>query len=339
MSAGSVSVDPYHLSTVHRPQHPEIPRRPPHEEAQSLADVYRMLLERLVVAQEELERDQESWALMLLRAQQATPPDLDLDAQIFLLRDGLDLRVREYEEECRRLDMVELRLRRCIDEAEAALELDAVEASGLMDPRLRERLVEQRRVIRLQQDELDQMRFERDVLGDDAIRLREEWKEIGDEVDFGDEGFQASTRETEAMRPENLVNEVLRLGPHSEAEPPSAGGQGRAEADTAASGGVSAGRGGGVAVGRGGGVSVGRGGGIAVGRGGAGVAVGRGGGVQVDAQTDGSAEGPPDGPESDVSQQSRRRSNPMLVGRRPTPRRSAQAQSRRSASGRDFVFG
>ncbi|CAK9032291.1 unnamed protein product [Durusdinium trenchii] len=50
----------------------------------------------------------------------------------------------------------------------------AVQQAGLVDEVLAARLVEQRRVIKLQQEELDQLHFEHQVLAEEASRLREE---------------------------------------------------------------------------------------------------------------------------------------------------------------------
>ncbi|CAE7491951.1 MCTP1 [Symbiodinium sp. CCMP2592] len=93
---------------------------------------------------------------------------------VFLFLDGLELRIRDFEEGCYKLSLAERRLSRCLDDLESQLELEAVQQSGLVDEVLASRLVEQRRVIKLQQVELDQLHFEHQVLAEEAARLREE---------------------------------------------------------------------------------------------------------------------------------------------------------------------
>ncbi|CAE7515944.1 SET5 [Symbiodinium sp. CCMP2456] len=97
-----------------------------------------------------------------------------LDETVFLFLDGLEFRMRDFEEGCYKLSLAERRLSRCLDDLESQLELEAVQQSGLVDDVLASRLVEQRRVIQLQQVELDQLHFEHQVLAEEAARLREE---------------------------------------------------------------------------------------------------------------------------------------------------------------------
>eukprot|EP00435_Cladocopium_sp_Y103_P034320 s17_g8.t2 len=126
-------------------------------------------------------------------------PDKDLTDDflydVFVFLDGLELRIRDFEEGCFKLSQVERRLERCLDDVESQLELEAVQQAGLVDEVLAARLVEQRRVIKLQQDELDQLHFEHQVLSEEASRLREEvaaleLDEMSEEEEFG-VGFSA----------------------------------------------------------------------------------------------------------------------------------------------------
>jgi hypothetical protein len=95
-----------------------------------------------------------------------------IDPKILLFKQGLDFRLAEYQEDCRRLTTVQERLQRKLEEAAGAYEKTFMGASGLADARILRRMEEQQRVIQIQQNELDQLRFERDVISDEARRLR-----------------------------------------------------------------------------------------------------------------------------------------------------------------------
>jgi len=192
--------DAFRLTTVPRTLKPGEPRPLPTQEARHLIEAYQRLLEELLPAQEAIEADQERMAWGLLQAKQAQPPDASLDMQVFIFLDGLELRIRDFEEGCFKLSQVERRLERCLDDVESQLELEAVQEAGLVDEVLAARLVEQRRVIKLQQEELDQLHFEHQVLAEEASRLREEVaalepEEMSEEEEFA-VGF--STSEVEA---------------------------------------------------------------------------------------------------------------------------------------------
>ena len=96
-----------------------------------------------------------------------------LDPKILLFKQGLDFRISEYNEDCKRLESVQDRLQRKLEEAAGSYERTFMGASGLADARIIRRLEEQQRVIQIQQQELDQTRFERDVVADEAKRLRQ----------------------------------------------------------------------------------------------------------------------------------------------------------------------
>lgn len=95
-----------------------------------------------------------------------------LDPKILLFKQGLDFRISEYNEDCKRLESVQNRLQRKLEEAAGAYERTFMGASGLADARIIRRLEELQRTIQVQQQELDQARFERDVVADEAKRLR-----------------------------------------------------------------------------------------------------------------------------------------------------------------------
>eukprot|EP00405_Crypthecodinium_cohnii_P049253 CAMPEP_0206601568 /NCGR_PEP_ID=MMETSP0325_2-20121206/46724_1 /ASSEMBLY_ACC=CAM_ASM_000347 /TAXON_ID=2866 /ORGANISM="Crypthecodinium cohnii, Strain Seligo" /LENGTH=266 /DNA_ID=CAMNT_0054113599 /DNA_START=108 /DNA_END=904 /DNA_ORIENTATION=- len=167
--------DPFYQSTCPRISDPQSGLgNEPQREAKSLAHAYMRLVDKLTYDRRKLVDDQESLALMLSDAQATFPPDEALETQLFFLRDGLELRLREFEEECRRASAVERRFQRKLDDVEAECEIETVKAIDKVDPRLIDKMEEQRRIIRLQQDELDQIYFERDVLMDDIERLKEE---------------------------------------------------------------------------------------------------------------------------------------------------------------------
>eukprot|EP00929_Paragymnodinium_shiwhaense_P001631 TRINITY_DN10186_c0_g2_i1.p1 TRINITY_DN10186_c0_g2~~TRINITY_DN10186_c0_g2_i1.p1 ORF type:complete len:312 (+),score=79.99 TRINITY_DN10186_c0_g2_i1:158-1093(+) len=197
MPAGGAT-NPFHVSTVPHLYPPEATRPAAAQEAWSLAETYRRMLDIVGAMQALLEMDQESLALLLREAHAAQNPELDV--KVFLLQEGIELRLRELEEECRRLASVELRLQRAIDEAEAECEIEAIREAGLVDPRLLEKLLDQRKVIKLQQEELDQMKFERDVLLDDAARLREDCEAFGEGDEFGDGGLDVFTQSMDAVQ-------------------------------------------------------------------------------------------------------------------------------------------
>eukprot|EP00438_Fugacium_kawagutii_P034335 Skav216690 [mRNA] locus=scaffold91:202503:203222:+ [translate_table: standard] len=202
--------DPFRLTTVPRTVKPGEPRPLPTQEARHLIEAYQRLLEELLPAQEAIEADQERMAWGLLQAKQARPPDAFLDMQVFVFLDGLELRIRDFEEGCFKLSQVERRLERCLDDVESQLELEAVQQAGLVDEVLAARLVEQRRVIKLQQEELDQLHFEHQVLSEEASRLREEVAAIepGSEDSEEEEDFEVGFGAREASEPPGAASPV-----------------------------------------------------------------------------------------------------------------------------------
>lgn len=124
-----------------------------------------------------LEADMQRLASML--APYMTPagrlnlPESGVDPKVFLFKQGLDFRISEYNEDCHRLESVQERLQRKLEEAAGSYERTFMGASGLADARIIRRLEELQRVIQVQQSELDQARFERDVVADEAKRLRQ----------------------------------------------------------------------------------------------------------------------------------------------------------------------
>ena len=101
------------------------------------------------------------------------PDNGQLDSKILLFKQGLDFRISEYNEDCKRLEQVQSRLQRKLEEAAGSYERTFMGVSGLADARIIRRLEELQRVITVQQHELDQARFERDVVADESKRLRQ----------------------------------------------------------------------------------------------------------------------------------------------------------------------
>jgi hypothetical protein len=101
------------------------------------------------------------------------PENGQMDPKVLLFKQGLDFRIAEYNEDCKRLEQVQSRLQRKLEEAAGSYERTFMGVSGLADARVIRRLEELQRIIQVQQQELDQARFERDVTADEAKRLRQ----------------------------------------------------------------------------------------------------------------------------------------------------------------------
>jgi hypothetical protein len=139
-----------------------------------LTDLYQQQLAELSACHSLLQTDQERLAEMLApyvssdgRLSMNQP-----DPKVILFKQGLDLRMKEFEDDCRRIQKTERRLQSKIDEATVGFESQFAEASGLADKRVLKRISEQQRIIEAQQIEMDQLRFERDVLKDETRRLQ-----------------------------------------------------------------------------------------------------------------------------------------------------------------------
>ena len=148
------------------------------EEIRLLTEQLQFELGNLSSTHSILEQDMQRLASML--APYMTPagrlnlPDKgQLDAKVLLFKQGLDFRIAEYNEDCKRLEQVQSRLQRKLEEAAGSYERTFMGVSGLADARIIRRLEELQRVIHVQQQELDQARFERDVVADEAKRLRQ----------------------------------------------------------------------------------------------------------------------------------------------------------------------
>jgi hypothetical protein len=148
------------------------------EEIRLLTEQLQFELGNLSGTHSTLEQDMQRLAAML--APYMTPagrlnlPDNGhLDPKILLFKQGLDFRIAEYNEDCKRLEQVQSRLQRKLEEAAGSYERTFMGVSGLADARIIRRLEELQRTIQVQQQELDQARFEKDVVADEAKRLKQ----------------------------------------------------------------------------------------------------------------------------------------------------------------------
>mmetsp|Transcript_12682 Transcript_12682/g.17884 ORF Transcript_12682/g.17884 Transcript_12682/m.17884 type:complete len:227 (-) Transcript_12682:90-770(-) len=144
-------------------------------EIQQLCDLYQSQLAELNACHSLLTVDQERLATMLAPYVNASgelvmeAPDPD----VMLFKHGLDLRLKEFEEDCKRIQQTEQKLQEKIDSAASDYEQAIHGMATATDARIFKRLREQQRQIELQQQEIDQIRFEKEILQEETKRLRE----------------------------------------------------------------------------------------------------------------------------------------------------------------------
>jgi len=144
-------------------------------EIQKLCELYQQQLAELNACHSLLTVDQERLATMLAPyvnnsgelVMQAPDPD------VLLFKDGLDLRLKEFQEDCHRIQKTEERLQELIDKATMQYEHAVQGIAMSTDSRIFKRLREQQRLIEMQQQEIDQVRFEKEMLNEETKRLRE----------------------------------------------------------------------------------------------------------------------------------------------------------------------
>jgi len=144
-------------------------------EIQKLCELYQQQLAELNACHSLLTVDQERLATMLAPfvnnsgelVMQAPDPD------VLLFKDGLDLRLKEFQEDCHRIQKTEERLQELIDKATTEYEHAVQGIAMSTDSRIFKRLREQQRLIEVQQQEIDQIRFEKEMLSEETKRLRE----------------------------------------------------------------------------------------------------------------------------------------------------------------------
>ncbi|KAF4758958.1 hypothetical protein FOZ63_033438, partial [Perkinsus olseni] len=139
------------------------------EEIANLVRTYQEQLAEIAAANSTLVDDKERLAIVLEPYMDAEGrmrlPDgaSSIDPNIRILKEGLDLRLQEFWDSFQRLQQIERRLSRKIDETAMEYQHAISDVSGLCDKRILKRLREQQRQITLQQVENDQLRFERDT--------------------------------------------------------------------------------------------------------------------------------------------------------------------------------
>jgi len=144
-------------------------------EIQQLTDVYQQQLVELNACHSLLQADQERLSQMLLPYVNASG-QLVLEAAdpaIIMFKDGLELRLAEFKEDCKRIQQIERRLQAKIDAATAEYEHTVQDVSNVADARILKRLREQQRLIDIQQAEIDEVRHEKNCLQAETQRLRE----------------------------------------------------------------------------------------------------------------------------------------------------------------------
>ncbi|PFH38750.1 hypothetical protein BESB_010920 [Besnoitia besnoiti] len=142
-------------------------------EIAALVDLYQQQLAEITAEHSLLLEDQAKLASFIA-------PYLDEDGRvvgefddtILLFKQGLDLRLLEYEEDCRRIQQTERRLQRTIDDICLRYDSMVVEAQGYAESRLLGQVKDLQRVIWLLHSELDELRFQRDIYADETKRLR-----------------------------------------------------------------------------------------------------------------------------------------------------------------------
>lgn len=159
---------------------PPGPRRPLPDhvrrdlEIQQLCDKYQQDLVELNACHSLLVKDQERLTAMLARYVNEEGDYCEItNPDVLLFKDGLELRLQEFEEDCRRIQNLEMELQRRIDEATSDFEEAVSTVAVSTDSRIYKRLREQQRLIDLQQREIDQVRFEKEMLEQETRLLRE----------------------------------------------------------------------------------------------------------------------------------------------------------------------
>jgi hypothetical protein len=139
---------------------------------QRLSDQYQEQLADLNAAHSLLTVDQQRLADMLYVDSSGGVTGM-LNEDVRLFKEGLDFRLKEFEESCNRIQDIERRLQEKIDEATTDYEHAVHGVAMSTDSRIMKRLREQQRLIELQQREIDQVRFEKVVLEEETKRLRD----------------------------------------------------------------------------------------------------------------------------------------------------------------------
>eukprot|EP00397_Hematodinium_sp_SG-2012_P043316 GEMP01048128.1.p1 GENE.GEMP01048128.1~~GEMP01048128.1.p1 ORF type:complete len:277 (+),score=69.00 GEMP01048128.1:250-1080(+) len=92
---------------------------------------------------------------------------------VLLFKQGLELRIAEFKEDCTRIHETEKKLERLIRQATTDYERSLNEVSETADSRILRRLRQQSTLIQVQQNEVDQLRLEKNILEAQTRKLRE----------------------------------------------------------------------------------------------------------------------------------------------------------------------
>ncbi|OEH76715.1 hypothetical protein cyc_08769 [Cyclospora cayetanensis] len=117
--------------------------------------------------------DQEQLAAMLAPYVDSDGhPVVPLSDDLLFIKRGLDLRLLEFQEDCRRIQKTENTLQRQLDELSLGYDAMVLEAQGFAESKLMGQVKDLKKIVTLLQLELDELRFQRDVYADEAKRLR-----------------------------------------------------------------------------------------------------------------------------------------------------------------------
>jgi hypothetical protein len=143
-------------------------------EIQQLCDIYQQQLTELNACHSLLTVDQEKLAQMLAPyvSERGELVLQQPSEDILLFKKGLDLRLKEFEEDCKRIQRTERLLAQKIEDATTGYEEAVQGQSASHDSRIFKRLKEQQRLIEIQQKEIDQIRFEKEMLQEETRQLR-----------------------------------------------------------------------------------------------------------------------------------------------------------------------
>merc|ERR1719410_3090622 len=141
---------------------------------QQECDLYQQQLADLNACHSLLMVDQERLAAMLApyMDERGNLVMTSLNDDIKLFKEGLDLRLLEFQEDCKRIKDTERRLNNLIEGVTQDYQQAVDGMTMSSDNRILKRLKEQQRLIVLQQQEIDQIQYEKQLLEEETKKLR-----------------------------------------------------------------------------------------------------------------------------------------------------------------------
>jgi len=141
---------------------------------QQECDLYQQQLADLNACHSLLMVDQERLAAMLAPYvdERGNLVMTSLNDDIKLFKEGLDLRLKEFQEDCNRIKDTERRLNNLIEGVTQDYQQAIDGMSMSSDSRILKRLKEQQQLIVLQQQEIDQIQYEKQLLEEETKKLR-----------------------------------------------------------------------------------------------------------------------------------------------------------------------